>query len=121
MDRLTSNEDLLAYVQSPAGQRYFEAAPLRIDTPAVMASAPYARILWSVQAGLVAVCVGLGFLFVSGRWAADPDWSGDMSRLLLLMGVVCLAAGAGFVLSGVASYALSRRLGLIETPTSSHA
>ncbi len=121
MDRLTSNDDLLAYVQSPAGQRYFEAAPLRIETAGALASAPYSRILWSVQAGMVAVCVGLGLLFVSGRWAVDADWSGDVSRMLLLLGVVSLAAGIGFVLSGIASYVLSRRLGLIQAPASSHA
>jgi hypothetical protein len=121
MDRLTSNEDLLAYVQSPAGQRYFEAAPLRLEASGAMMSAPYSRILWSVQAGLVGVCIGIGCLFVSGRWSMESDWLGDMSRLLLLMGMVCLAAGIGFVLSGLASYLLSRRLGLIQEPTSSHA
>ena len=28
MDRLTSNEDLVAYMQSPAGRRFLEAAPI---------------------------------------------------------------------------------------------
>src|SRR6185436_425300 len=29
MERMTTNEELLAYVQSPAGRRFLEAAPLR--------------------------------------------------------------------------------------------
>ena len=84
-------------------------------------SAPYSRILWSVQAGTVAAFIGLGFLFVSARWSADTDWPGDFSRMLFMAGVAALAAGAGFVLSGFASYALSKRFGLITTTTSSHA
>ena len=31
LDRLTSNEDLLAYIQSPAGRQFLEAAPCRSD------------------------------------------------------------------------------------------
>jgi hypothetical protein len=121
IDRLTSNEDLLAYVQTPAGRRYLESAPLTLNAPEGVTSAPYSRILWSVQAGTVAAFIGLGFLFVSRSWADDTDWSGDFSRMLLLAGVVALAAGAGFVLSGFASYALSKRFGLINSTTSSHA
>lgn len=121
IDRLTSNEDLLAYIQTPAGQRYLESAPLPLHAAGAMTSAPYSRILWSVQVGTVAVFVGLGFLFVSGRWALETDWSGDFSRVLLLMGVLVLAAGVGFVLSGLVSYILSRRLGLIQGPSTSHA
>jgi hypothetical protein len=120
MDRLTSNEDVLAYIQSPAAQRYLDAAgPVSKSMP--ITSAPYSRILWSVQAGTVAIVVGVGFLFVSNRWALDPDWSGEFSRLLFLMGVVVLATGAGLALSGLVSYLLSRRLGLFPAASSSHA
>jgi hypothetical protein len=123
IDRLTSNEDLLTYIQSPAGQRYLESAPLVIGRAEGPAAAPYSRILWSVQTGMVATLVGLGFLFVSARWAADEDWSGDFSRMLFLVGVLLLAAGIGFVMSGAASYTLSRRFGLIQPqpPASNHA
>jgi len=121
IERLTSNEDLLAYVQTPAGQRYLESAPLALNASEGPTSAPYSRILWSVQAGTVAAFIGLGFLFVSARWSTDTDWLGDFSRMLFMAGVTALAAGAGFVLSGFASYALSKRFGLINTTTSSHA
>src|SRR5689334_22755405 len=49
MDRLTSNEDLLAYIQSPAGKRFLEFAPLAAG--AGTAGPIFNRILWSVQAG----------------------------------------------------------------------
>jgi hypothetical protein len=121
IDRLTSNEDLLAYIQTAAGQRYLMSTPQVGDVSSPV-GAPYGRILSSVQIGSVASLVGIGTLFVSSRWAASPgDWAGDFSQMLFLVGVIVLAAGVGFVLSGLASYALSRRFGLIQTAPSSHA
>jgi hypothetical protein len=121
IDRLSSNEDLLAYIQTPAGQRYLESAPLAVGAAESPSGAPYSRILWSVQMGTVASLVGLAFLLVSAKWAGDTDWSADFARMLFLAGSVVLAAGVGFVLSGVASYTLSRRFGLIQSPTAPHA
>jgi len=121
IDRLSSNEDLLAYIQTPAGQRYLESAPLSVGAAEGPASAPYSRILWSVQMGTVASVVGVAFLFVSARWGDATDWSADFSRMLFLVGSVVLACGVGFVLSGFASYALSRRFGLIQSPPAPHA
>ena len=62
LDRFTTNEDLLAYMQTPGGRRFLEAAPLRLpDEPRSM-SAPLTRILWSIQAGIVLVVTGIGLL-----------------------------------------------------------
>ena len=119
-DRLTSNEDLLAYIQTPVGRRFLESAPLQMDGGAAL-GAPVARILWSVQAGAVASMVGLGFLFVSSRFAEDTLGFAEASPALFLVGCVISAAGIGFVLSAAAAYLLSRRLGLLPTPESSHA
>ena len=55
VDRLSSNEDLLAYMQSPTGQRFLTAslgvASVRPTSPPPVVGAPFNRILWSVQAG----------------------------------------------------------------------
>src|SRR6185436_10627329 len=45
MDRLTSNEDLLAYMQSPAGRKFLEAAPIPVDGGRKTLNAPFSRIL----------------------------------------------------------------------------
>jgi hypothetical protein len=118
LDRFTSNEDLLAYVQSPAGRRFVEFAPV-YAAPA--AGAPLGRILWSVQAGIVGSLIGLGFLFLSRRAAADTAGLADVAPVFFMIGVVALAGGLGFVISAAASYFLSRQLGLFSTPSSSHA
>jgi hypothetical protein len=64
--------------------------------------------MWSIQAGVVVAVVGLGFQLVSGT-VID-----EVGQGLWLIGVLGLAFGVGFILSGVVSYVLARRLGLVE-------
>ncbi|HYM21554.1 MAG TPA: hypothetical protein VEU08_00020, partial [Vicinamibacterales bacterium] len=59
-DRLTSNEDLMAYLQSPAGQRYLQFAPVMPDAAPRSVGAPINRIMWSAQTGIVVALGGLG-------------------------------------------------------------
>ena len=117
LDRFTSNEDLLAYVQTPAGRRFLEATPIPMqeDQPRAI-GAPLSRILWSVQAGVVLAAAGVGLLYVSARFTDEP------AQFFMVVGVVTIALGAGFMMSAVAAYMLSRRLGLMESPQpSTHA
>ncbi len=109
MDRFTANEDLLAYIQTPVGQRFLESAPLPLEAPVPSrpVGAPYMRILWSVQAGMVLAAAGLGLLFVSGRVIQE------VSEVFFAVGVLALAVGVGFVVSAAASLLLSQRLGLL--------
>lgn len=109
MDRFTANEDLLAYIQTPAGKRFLESAPIALDGAPRAVSAPVGRILWSVQVGLVLAAAGWGLTYVSGSIEKT------VSQPLYAMGVLAISIGIGFVISGVVSYVLSRRLGLWET------
>ena len=109
LDRFTSNEDLLAYVQTPAGRRFLEATPLPIQEQPRTIGAPLSRILWSVQAGVVLAAGGLGLLYVSSRFADEP------AQFFMVIGVITIALGIGFMMSAVAAYVLSRRLGLMES------
>ena len=115
LDRLTSNEDLMAYVQSAAGRRFLTAAPISLSGPASVLTAPLGRILWSVQAGCVIAFLGLGLVYSSRRVAASPTF-GDIGLPIFVMGATALAIGAGFVISAVVAYALSHRLGLLTAP-----
>jgi hypothetical protein len=116
LDRFTSNEDLLAYIQTPGGRRFLEAAPIPLDAAPRATSAPVNRILWSIQAGLVAGLMGAGLLYSSAHLGAAGGDLADISSLLFVIGMIGLAAGTGFVLSAGAAYFLSRRLGLFEPP-----
>ena len=108
LDRFTANEDLLAYIQSPAGSKFLESSPIALDASPRSMSAPLGRILWSVQAGLVLVAAGIGLQVVSTRI------SDDASQAMHAFGVLGIALGLGFVFSAIISFVISRRLGLIE-------
>jgi hypothetical protein len=109
LDRLTANEELLAYVQSPAGSRFLESTPIALDPGTRRIGAPFGRILWSAQAGIVLTALGLGMRYVSGRFADT-----DASQPLYALGVLGVALGLGFLLSTGVAYVLSQRLGLID-------
>jgi hypothetical protein len=117
LDRLTSNEDLMAYMQSPAGRRFLEAAPLPLGAGPRALAAPVGRILWSVQAGCIVAFGGAGLMYASGRFATNSTFA-EIHLPLFLMGATAVAIGAGFVVSAVIAYGLSRRLGLLATSAS---
>ena len=108
LDRLATNEQLLAYIETPAGRRFLESAPIPLEGPRQV-SPPVGRVLWSMQAGLVLAAAGIGFLLVSVR---IPD-GGELP--VRVLGVVTLSIGIGFVVSAAASLCLARRLGLWQT------
>jgi hypothetical protein len=110
LDRLTSNEDLLAYIQSPAGRQFLEAAPFPTLPKPPAISAPINRILWSVQAGVVLVLAGAG-LWVGRGFVVD-----ELAPGFSVMAVMIMFLGAGFVISALVAYALSKMLGLFESP-----
>ncbi len=108
LDRFTANDDLLAYMQSPAGAKFLESSPITLDAAPRSVGAPLGRILWSVQGGVVLMAGGIGLQVVSGRVA------GDASQPLHALGVLGIALGLGFVISAIISFVISQRLGLIE-------
>jgi hypothetical protein len=110
IDRLTSNEDLLAYIQSPAGRRFLESAPIPLDGEARPAGAPLGRILLSLQAGIVLVALGIGL------WFARSNVLEELSQGFYVMGVIAMALGVGFAMSAAASFVISTRLGLMPPP-----
>jgi hypothetical protein len=114
LDRLTSNADLLAYMESPAGRRFLEAAPIPLSAGPRALSAPIGRILWSVQAGCVVAFAGGGLMYSSSRFAANSTLS-EIQLPLFVMGATAVAIGAGFVVSAVIAYGLSQRLGLLRS------
>ena len=119
-DRLSSNEDLLAYIQSPAGQKFLESAPLPMEGPHSIA-APIGRILFTAQLGTVITFVGFALVFANNRLASSvPDYY-QAAPFFLTASVLAIALGVGFLASAGVAYLLSRKLGLIEAPTSSHA
>ncbi|MBI3492269.1 MAG: hypothetical protein HY047_10885 [Acidobacteria bacterium] len=111
VDRMASNEDLLAYVQSAAGQRFLMAAPLlpTLEPASRSMGAPIGRILWSMQTGIVVGLAGVGL------WIAKSNVIVEVAQPLIVFGILGMAVGLGFVLSSLVSYALSRQLDLLQS------
>ena len=106
MERMTSNEELLAYVQSPAGRRFLEAAPPRPETEGPQLSAPIGSIIWSMMAGVVLTVLGVGFRY-AGNVVKD-----EAHDAFVVVGVIILALGIGFMVASLMGFVLSSRLGL---------
>jgi len=120
MDRMATNEELLAYIQSPAGRRFLESAPIQQEYDTPRTAAPVGPIIWSMMAGVVFATVGAGF-----RLAARSVTT-EAQQAFTVVGVIILALGAGFIISSVMAYLVSSRLGLFPKPagaaaTSDHA
>jgi hypothetical protein len=108
LDRFTANEELLAYIQTPAGQNFLQSTPIKLESGPRNLSAPLGRILWSLQGGVVLMAGGLGMQAIA------VQVSGELAHPFRAIGILALALGLGFVVSAALSYVLSRRLGLID-------
>lgn len=111
LDRFSSNEEVMAYINTTAGKKFLEAAPIPLESGPRAMSAPLSRVLWSVQAGMILGALGIGLKMVS--LSIEKDVAPAMSGL----GVLAIALGIGFVLSAVVSLMLSKRLGLWSAPS----
>jgi hypothetical protein len=115
MDRFTSNEDLLNFIQTPAGARFLESSAVPAEPRSI--GAPVGRILWSTQIGFVLLAVGAGFELLSSRVSngniTQPEL--ELGRVFDTFGILLLMAGIGFIVSAFLSYALSQKLGLLDS------
>jgi len=107
IEKFASGPELSAYLETGAARRLLEWTPPAFDAPSRSLPAAAGRIIGSLQAGLVLLLVGLGLLLVRNL-TPPPD-----AQPFLVLGTLGVTIGAGFILSALASYVLSRRLGLI--------
>ena len=118
LDRLTNNEDLISYIQTPAGRRFLESGPLLTDgeAPKPAAGAPLSRIILSLQAGVVLASLGIGF------WISQSRFPEDMGEGFFIIGTLATALGLGFVVAAALAYLISSRFGLVvpTPPVASH-
>ena len=111
LERFSSSAELAAYMESPAGAQFLQAAPLSLEASSRRApGAPFSRILWSAQAGVVLVAAGLGLLVI------QRNMIDEVAQMLAAWGTLSIAVGIGFVISAAASYVISSRMGLLGDP-----
>jgi hypothetical protein len=106
-DRLGTNEDLLAYIATPAGKRFLESTPIVLGPTTASVGGPMRRILWATEMGVVLACGGGGLMI------ARHTLPWDLSQMMWLVAVFAISLGIGFILAAGASYLLSRRMGIL--------
>jgi hypothetical protein len=111
IDKFSSSQELSAYMETEAGKRFLEAAPIPIgiETDQRIPNA-IARVLTPVQIGIVLVLLGVGFFLLRNvRY--------EMHDPMLVLGTIALMPGIGFIISAGITWALAGRLGLIPEAT----
>ena len=113
IDKFSSNQELAAYMETEAGKRFLEAAPIPIDVERQQrVPNAVARVLTPLQVGIVLSLLGVGFFLLRH---ASPD----LEIPMLILGTVALMPGVGFILSAGVTWVLASRLGLMpENPRS---
>jgi len=107
IDRFTSNQDLALYMDSEAGKRFLEAAPIPVGfEPEQRVPNALARVLTPLQIGIVMVLLGIGLL-------ALRKVSAELNVPMLVLGTVVLMPGVGFIVSAGITWILAGRLGLM--------
>jgi hypothetical protein len=107
IDKFSSNQELAQYMETDAGKKFLEAAPIPVSIgPDQRVPNVVARVLLPLQIGVVMVLLGGGFLLLRH---AGPD----MDTPMRVLGTVILMPGVGFIISAGITWLLAARLGLM--------
>jgi drug/metabolite transporter (DMT)-like permease len=96
LDKFSSTNDFTEFVQSPAGQKYVASFSETVTKPR-------SSILISVRVGIVLIFVGVACFLVR-------TYEGDARYLFNGLGTVLSMLGLGFLVSGLASYVIAKKI-----------
>jgi hypothetical protein len=110
IDRFGNNQELLTYMDTEAGKRFLEAAPIPVDFDRDHQRVPgmVSKVLTPLQIGVVLSLLGIGLLSLRSSLV-------DIAEPLLVFGVVFLMPGLGFIISAGTTWFLAGRLGLMPS------
>ena len=100
LDKMGSTADFGAFLETDGGRRFMKS--LTVDGPSAKT-----RMLGSAQTGIVCTAIGLALLILGGIFYY-------LREGLWVIGGVVTACGVGFIVSTLASYRLSKALGLLD-------
>ena len=101
LDKMGSIAEFGAFLETDGGKRFMKL--LTVEGPSAKT-----RMLGATQTGIVCISIGAAMLILGGifYYLRDGLW---------VMGGILTACGVGFVVSTVASYRLSKILGLLDS------
>lgn len=107
IERFGTPQEVLTYMGTDAGKRFLEATPIAVGFERSQpVPSPVARVLTPLQIGVVMTLLGVGLLSLRH---SIPDGS----AALLVIGMVVLMPGLGFIISAGITWGLARHLGLM--------
>ncbi|HXS12079.1 MAG TPA: hypothetical protein VN734_05210 [Acidobacteriaceae bacterium] len=109
IDRFASNQELLGYMETDAGRRFLEAAPIVTEAESRRMPNLISRMMATLQIGLVLALLGAGLLSLK-------NVVGDAGPTMLVLGIIALMPGIGLILSAGVLWVLGKRLNLMEAP-----
>jgi hypothetical protein len=109
IDRFASNQELLGYMETDAGRRFLEAAPIATEVESRRMPNLVSRLVATLQIGFVLTLLGAGLV-------ALRNSVGQSGTGVLVLGIVALMPGIGLILSAGMLWILGRRLNLMEAP-----
>jgi len=106
LDRISNGKELADFMDSPGGTKFIES----ISTERVH---PAHRILRAVQIGIVLCAAGIGCRVVG--WQATII-EREASEGFVILGIMLLSIGIGYLVSAAAAFGLGRSLGVYAAP-----
>ena len=101
LEKLGNSPEAIEYLHSDAGEKMFALV-------AKERANPYARILTALQTGAVLSLLGMGFIFLRNQVPAEG------AEAFMVIGVLGLCLGLGFLASSAAAFFFSKQWGLIN-------
>ena len=100
LEKMGSTAEFGAFLETEGGKRFMKS--LTVEGPSAKT-----RMLGATQTGIVCTAIGVAMLILGGifYYLRDGLW---------VMGGIITACGIGFIVSTLASYRLSKTLGLLE-------
>jgi type II secretory pathway component PulF len=99
LDKFSSAHEVVEFLQTPGGAQF-------VDSISSDREEPSNGILRSTHRGIILVIVAGGFLFLNWYYRSSGE------NPLLVIGVILLCLGIGFLVSAAVAQRLSRTLGL---------
>ncbi len=102
LDRISNGKELAEFMDSPGGTRFIESI-------ATERSHPAQRVLRAVQVGIVLCAAGIGCRVVG--WQSTIV-AREAAEGFVILGILLLSIGIGYLVSAAASFGLGRSLGV---------
>lgn len=103
VDKMQTSRELSDFLDSPGGSKF-------IDSIAMERSHPAHRIIRAAQVGVVVGAAGIGCRLIGAQNLIAPE----AAEGFVVLGILLLSIGVGYLVSAAVSYGLSRSLGLFD-------